>query len=344
MNKDEAALRFPGYFLETFESIVQAGGGSVRQARVACHLPEQGSLDSLSLTQFKEILRQILRFTNRKEPASLQLLRHIPVTAHGMISVAAMTTETLGQALDVALRYFPLILPTHELYRVTVGNEVQVHIQCLHALGSPFDEILTEIIPSDLFQMVRLSKQTDTATPKAASNGTIHFAHESDFEPEVYQRYFNADVEFGCPETFFSVSRNTLARPLFTRNRSTHDVAVSALESRLAQAEQDQPITRKVRRFISVSMLSKKVPDAATVAEALAMSQRTLTRRLSEEGSSLVALLESVRIEKAEGLLLGSNLPLGRIARELGYSDLSSFSRAFKRVKGIAPSKLRDPG
>ncbi|MCH8498981.1 MAG: AraC family transcriptional regulator [Marinobacter sp.] len=327
--------------METFESLVRAGGGDSTEVRRGSGLPELGSTETLTKAQFAEMLRLGVRFMNNREPHSLQLLRHIPLTAHGMISVAAMTAETLGAAMDVALRYFPLILPTHELHKVTVGNYIQVHIQRLHSLGQPYDELLTEIVPSDLFQMIKFAGKNGVEARDLNFGKAIYFSHSSDFGSDVYEHHFNAKVTFDCPESYFVVPRNILTIPLFTRNRNTHEMAVSALDGRLAEACQKQPVSRQVRRFINVSMLHRQVPDAAMVAEALAMSPRTLTRRLSDEGSSFGTLLESVRVEKAEGLLLGSKRPLAHIAEQLGYSDLSSFSRAFKRVKGVSPSKFR---
>lgn len=77
-----------------------------------------------------------------------------------------MTSRTLGEALDVALHYFPLVLPTHELYRVAQGKRGHVHIQRLHRFGSPYDEILSEMIPGGFHQMLAFANQ---ATREAGS-------------------------------------------------------------------------------------------------------------------------------------------------------------------------------
>lgn len=334
-------LRFPGYFVEIFESLVRASGGDSSEVRRGSELPELSSTKTLTAAQFAKMLSLGVKFMNNREPYSLQLLRHIPLTAHGMISIAAMTSETLGAAMDVALRYFPLILPTHELHKITVGNNVKVHIQRLHSLGRPYDELLTEIVPSDLFQMIKFAGKHGVEAGDLNLGKAIYFSHSSDFGPDAYEHHFNAQVTFNSPESYFVVPRNMLTMPLFTCNRSTHELAVFTLDRQLAEFAQKQPLSRQVRRFINIAMLNGQVPNAAMIADALAMSQRTLTRHLVVEGSSFGTLLESVRVEKAEGMLLRSNRPLAYIAAQLGYSDLSSFSRAFKRVKGLAPSKFR---
>ncbi|HEP8705907.1 TPA: AraC family transcriptional regulator ligand-binding domain-containing protein [Pseudomonas aeruginosa] len=343
-------LRFPIHFLEMLESLVRtaggdvvgvrAAGGDVVGVRAACGLGHEGGEEALSLAQFERLMRHCLLHLKPHEPASLQLLRHLPVTAHGMIGVAAMTSRTLGEALDVALHYFPLVLPTHELYRVAQGKRVHVHIQRLHRFGSPYDEILSEMIPGGFHQMLAFANQ---ATREAGSlqGSELHFSHAAGDRPERYSVYYRGVVRFGCADDRFVVPRTLLERSLFTHNRTTQAMAEAALERQFSRIAREQPVSRQVRRFLSVSLLRERVPDTTAVAEQLAISPRTLLRRLREEGTTFGTLLEAVRSERAERLLQGSDLPLVRIARQLGYSDLSSFSRAFKRARGAPPSSLR---
>ena len=71
------------------------------------------------------------------------------------------------------------------------------------------------------------------------------------------------------------------------------------------------------------------------------MSTRTLSRRLRDEGSALPDLTRDARIDQAERLLAGSDLPLAKIARQLGFSELATFSRAFKQATGRSPGEFR---
>jgi AraC-like DNA-binding protein len=70
-------------------------------------------------------------------------------------------------------------------------------------------------------------------------------------------------------------------------------------------------------------------------------SERTLKRRLHDEGTTFRALLAESRSAMAETLLRESGLALGEIAERLGFADLSTFSQAFKRWYGVAPSAFR---
>jgi AraC-like DNA-binding protein len=67
------------------------------------------------------------------------------------------------------------------------------------------------------------------------------------------------------------------------------------------------------------------------------MSERTLRRRLAEEGTSLRALVDEVRATLAAEFLRSGSLTVAEIAHRLGYVEQSSFSQAFKRWHGVSP-------
>jgi AraC-like DNA-binding protein len=81
--------------------------------------------------------------------------------------------------------------------------------------------------------------------------------------------------------------------------------------------------------------------DLAELGRRLDTSPRTLKRRLRSEGTSFRTLLAQSRRARAEALLQDPRLSLTEIADQLGFADLSSFSQAFKRWSGVAPSAWR---
>lgn len=81
--------------------------------------------------------------------------------------------------------------------------------------------------------------------------------------------------------------------------------------------------------------------SAADVAAQLRVSERTLHRRLDSNHTSFGKLLDQIRHERALDLLGKSTLSIERIAEMLGFSETSSFTRAFKRWTGISPQQHR---
>lgn len=82
-------------------------------------------------------------------------------------------------------------------------------------------------------------------------------------------------------------------------------------------------------------------PSTAEIARQLRVSERTLHRRLVANHTSFGKLLDQVRHERALDLLDKSTLTIERIAEMLGFSETSSFTRAFKRWTGISPQRHR---
>ncbi|MDI1300557.1 MAG: AraC family transcriptional regulator ligand-binding domain-containing protein [bacterium] len=341
-----AVMTFPIQLVELAESLARARQGDVAQvyARIGITQEDLQRTDaSISLAQFEALMHLMQDYLLPGEPRSIQVLRHMPVTAQGLVGMAAMTADTLGDALDIGLRYFSLILPFIELYRENVGNRTHVHVRSHHDFGSPYNEIIMEVLVGGFAKMEFFARGTEDARTRSWPGGMeVQLTHESSEDAEAFRAYFHMPVQFGCAENQFVFSRETLSQPLLTRNRATRIAIEALLEQRLHALPQQNALTQRVRRQLSVSMAQGKLPGAAELAANLAMSSRTLSRRLSEEGSSLPALMEDVRIERAEMLLIGSDMALARIARQVGYSDLSTFSRAFKRVKGRPPSTLRN--
>jgi AraC-like DNA-binding protein len=78
------------------------------------------------------------------------------------------------------------------------------------------------------------------------------------------------------------------------------------------------------------------------IAKALGMSERTLGRKLAQEGSSFMEVLQQLKSEIAVRYVEDPALPISRIAWLLGFEEVSSFSHAFKRWTGKSPRRMRN--
>lgn len=77
------------------------------------------------------------------------------------------------------------------------------------------------------------------------------------------------------------------------------------------------------------------------IASAAGLSVRTLQRRLADHGLDYSALVDRVRFDHAQSLLRDPRRHLIEIAHDLGYTDASSFTRAFRRWTGATPTTFR---
>jgi AraC-like DNA-binding protein len=148
--------------------------------------------------------------------------------------------------------------------------------------------------------------------------------------------------------TFFSATSGTTwgiggAHSIEFTNELSHKVAPTAspaisryFDETLAAAGATHPWTARTRAAIEQALASSGSAEAPTIAQQIAVSPRTLHRRLAEEGASFRALLDATRQALARRHLAAS-VPLAEIAYLVGFSEPSAFSRAFRRWFGHAP-------
>ena len=97
------------------------------------------------------------------------------------------------------------------------------------------------------------------------------------------------------------------------------------------------------RLYEILNSLSQDVrPDLRWIAEANAMTPRTLQRRLADEGTTYFEILDAWRFERALNLLQSTAKSVTEIAEEIGYADAAHFRRAFHRWTSATPSSYRD--
>lgn len=131
------------------------------------------------------------------------------------------------------------------------------------------------------------------------------------------------------------------------RRRPTQDSELSVnlrtvAERRIARLNQLSQYSRRVTEFLVREPAPHRVP-MGVVARALALSERSLHRRLADSGTSYSAIASEVAATIAKRLLVEQNLTIKQAAHQMGFSNASAFHRAFKRWTGRTPQSYRRP-
>jgi AraC-like DNA-binding protein len=337
------SLHFPVQYVEITESLLRARGGDVASVRRLCGLPPLGDsaapqpdrIDGLQLQRAMEITRD---HCLPGQPISLQVLAHFPLTAHGMLGMLTIACGTLDEALDAALQYHALVMPVFDMRRERLPDGGATVVIEQRADFAPFNEGLAELVVGTFRNIAPYTTATRLLTEVSFPHAPPQAGQLAD-----YERFFQAPVRFNAPYLGFSLSAEALRSPLSTGNRATRDSLEALLRRQTPEgAPRATPVTQRVKQVVGDGMRKGAMPPAMRVADRLAMSQRTLSRHLQDEGTTLSRIVEQVRIEHAERLLLGSRRPVQEVARQVGFADASSFSRAFRRATGLTPMALRE--
>ncbi|MGX5217520.1 AraC family transcriptional regulator [Pseudomonas segetis] len=162
-------------------------------------------------------------------------------------------------------------------------------------------------------------------------------------EPEDSQPWhavFRAPLVFAAAENILRFAKPAFEQQLDDGNPELAEHNEEALKRNLEQLQAPSWI-RKVRARLE-AQLPEGEPSAERIAQALHLSLRSLQRHLAEEGTSYEAVLAQTRQALALQYMREGNCSISEIAYLLGFSDVSSFSRAFKRWAGQTPSQYRE--
>ena len=154
-----------------------------------------------------------------------------------------------------------------------------------------------------------------------------------------YRKAFDCPLRFGQPVTRLLLADTDLATPLPSRSP-----AMLALHERIMDEQLSHlgstTVSNKVREQV-MQRLGQGEPRREDIAAYLALTDRTLQRRLRAEGTSYQQLLDEARCELARKYLAQDKLPLSAMADLLGFGDQSNFFRACKRWFGVPPGEYR---
>src|SRR5262249_16750011 len=154
-------------------------------------------------------------------------------------------------------------------------------------------------------------------------------------------RFVGMTVEFGADADEFALSLDARELPVIHADSYLNRVLVKNCEAVLIGKRVDRsPLRIRVENAIS-SLLPHGRALVADVASSLGMSQRTLARKLADEGLNFTEILQQLRQDLAVRYLGDRKLHVSKIAWLLGFREVSAFTHACKRWTGKTPSQLR---
>jgi len=286
----------------------------------------------ISYGQFSVLEANALRLTNN--PAlGLEFGRNVHLSHLGLLGLAIMSSPNAGAALEVALRYYRQLAPGWDLALRIEGSSAFITARETISRGAlrPF---ATEALLGGLYG---LSNQV------LARKLPIIAVRLNYPRPAHYEKYLDitgGPILFDEPVTETEFEASILAEPIVGSDPITAKLAEQYIATEAARGGTVGGLVAQVRRVLAEHGHGR--PDPDEVARALQTSTRSLRRGLQQMGTSFQALLDEARRARAEEWIRGSNMKLQQIAEQLGFSDVRSFRRAFKRWTGRSPNTLRN--
>jgi AraC-like DNA-binding protein len=168
----------------------------------------------------------------------------------------------------------------------------------------------------------------------------VWFAHPRPPELAPLRAFFGtSEIAFGCEDSGYAMPRAALDCAMKFADARTVETIAPLVDAELASRPQLASFAARVGAHVASSLPAGT--DVAAVARALHMSARTLQRRLEQEHTRFSQVLDDARLRVARRLLANPAATLTEVAFRLGFADLATFSRAFKRWTGRPPGQWR---
>ncbi|MDM0024395.1 AraC family transcriptional regulator [Variovorax saccharolyticus] len=264
----------------------------------------------------------------------LRLSKLQDISVLGPLAIVLQNATTVRKAWDYVARHIfvqtpGLVVTVHDRSSLIAGA-VEISLD-LRLPRLPEQRQTIDLCLGDLHHITQLM------AGRSYELHAVSLPHTPVAPLAVYKRFFNAAVHCDQPRAALHLSPETLATDLRGANPALRQIAEDYFERHFRSP--DQSVSARVRLALRRTLGSK-----ADVAQLLAIHPRTLQRHLAAEGANFETLREETRQEAALHYLRQTEIPLGRVADLLGFSEQSVLARSCRRWFGTTPTAIRRQG
>ena len=261
----------------------------------------------------------------------------VPCGSFEFLCRSVVSSRTLGEALDRAVRFLRLVLPDMAVTIRRGRNSARLDIAENRPLRPRPDDPCRVFAFEWLLRL--LHGLSCWLVGRGLSLDRVDFPYPRPAHAADYDQIYTKHSLFGSRFLSASLNSQLLDLPI----RRDEEALLAFLEGAPGKItmlyRRDRETVRKVRNMV-LAALPQNVSQEE-VADRLHVSPRTLHRRLSEEGSSFRAIKDAVRGDIARSQLATTRHTVAQIAADLGYAEGSAFFRAFHSWTGLAPTRYR---
>ena len=314
---------------------ITTGGGDPDQVLRACGLSRRAVSDPhgfIACSIFARLLETAAQAT-RDACFGLHFGEHYNPKNVGPVTYLVLNSPTFAMGFETLARYLNAHNEGGQVSFVIKGDWAYLR----HEVNDPSIESPRQ------FSEYSMAVGRNTIRLMAGSQWApveVQFAHPAPSDVAEYTRVFGAPASFGCPTNAFVIEREFVDRQVPAADEHLYPVLKRYLDRVLAEMPREDDLLASIRRAVGESLRDGD-PSLALVARKLAMGQRTLQRRLREQGVDFKWLVDDTRRRFSLNYLRERKHTLCDIACLLGYSEVSAFNRAFKRWTGSTPSDYR---
>lgn len=247
-----------------------------------------------------------------------------------LLACLAGSAETVGNALRHVSRFCHLSSSGCAVDLEVRDQDAWVVIQLLH--GS--QRVVAQAMD---FAVIAACRLIDDVASQRVELRSVHLDHPPLGPEAEYRRAFGCPIRFGGQVPALVFSKTALGLPTRRGNPRLERVLLDLARSELC-ARSPRVSDRVAHELGAALREGRPLPGLAQLSSLLGTSARTLHRRLEQEGTSLRQLRERARARFAMRMLQEGGARVHDVALRVGFADLASFDRAFRRWTGTTPT------
>jgi len=252
---------------------------------------------------------------------------------HPLLGHLASSQRTASEAYSVSARYLHVLHEGISMELEEVDGEVSCRL--IAERGLRFPPIAMEFL---LARWVCYGREVMAGTEIELTE--VRFAHPRGASRDEYERLFQSRVVFDARFNELIFPAWNLELPTAKADPVLQAALTENVKQLLAQLSDQPSLTTQIREHL-MTQLQRGNPGIDAVATQFHMSERTLRRRLQEEGATFKQIVDDLRRELAIKYVQEKRLSTGEISFLLGFSEPSAFQRAFKRWTKFTPAEYR---
>jgi AraC-like DNA-binding protein len=252
----------------------------------------------------------------------------------GFLGYAIISSPTLREANEAAMKFWEL---NGSLVKLTYheGSELGTW-----EIRPAFPIAAREVW---IYAVEELLSAFHTAASFLSNQGfryeEIRLSYPEPAHGHLYRELFSCPVAFGTGADLFLVEASYSDRPTFTGHPRMALICRQQCQLLQARLRGSDELISSIREIVVSSM--GQLPHLPEVAHRLAMSPRTLRRRLQERHTTYQHILDEVRIELAKEYVTTTHLSVDQVAARIGFTEATTLRRAFKKWTGMSVKEYR---
>lgn len=285
---------------------------------------------------FNDVLKIYGSISNIKTPAiGMNIGRRISCGDYGLYGCTLLCKSSLEDALHFSIKYHKLVTRTTRLYLEEKDNET-IKYGCSDILFNP--EIKTFNLEMQL--AINLTLIREVLGDK--NYAPMHVAYELK-RPSYFKKleeFTGCAISYEQDATFIALNKEHLSRPLLKSNPLAVPLLLQMCDQHIPDFAHVDEIVERVYNWVSRNIHNDLKIDR--IAEELFVSERTLRRKLSDQGTSFSIICSTIKQSFAKQYIRDTQLSFDDVAESLGFKDTSNFRHAFKDWTGMTPTQFRN--